>query len=153
MKNLKLILTVGLLSALVGCVNGDDYGSPDLSGECVDITATKTVQEIATLANATAQQYTNDDFIEAYVTSSDEGGNFYKSISLISLDGNKGFTMPVDAYNLYTKFEPGRKVTIVMKNRHFHNNSQIASLEIGSLYNNDTPDNPSDDRVGRISGV
>ncbi len=153
MKNLKLILTVGLLSALVGCVNGDDYGSPDLSGECVDITATKTVQEIATLANATAQQYTNDDFIEAYVTSSDEGGNFYKSISLISLDGNKGFTMPVDAYNLYTKFEPGRKVTINMKNRHFHNNSQIASLEIGSLYNNDTPDNPSDDRVGRISGV
>lgn len=153
MKNLKLILTVGLLSALVGCVNGDDYGSPDLSGECVDIAATKTVQEIATLANATAQEYTNADFIEAYVTSSDEGGNFYKSISLISLDGNKGFTIPVDSYNLYTKFEPGRKVTINMLDRHFHNNSQIASLEIGSLYNNDTPENPTDDKVGRISGV
>lgn len=153
MKNLKLILTVGLLSTLVGCVNGDDYNTPDLSGECVDIAATKSVQDIAVLANSTAQQYTNDDFIEAYVTSSDEGGNFYKSISLVSLDGTKGFTMPVDAYNLYTKFEPGRKVTINMKNRHFHNNTQIASLEIGSLYNNDTPDIPGDDRVGRISGV
>ena len=153
MKNLKLILTVGLLSVLVGCVNGDDYGSPDLSGECVDIAATKSVQDIAILANATAQEYTNADFIEAYVTSSDEGGNFYKSISLISLDGTKGFTMPVDAYNLYTKFEPGRKVTVNMQNRHFHFDDQIASLEIGSLYNNNTPEIPSDDVVGRISGV
>ena len=153
MKNLKLILTFGLLSVLVGCVNGDDYDSPDLSGECVDIAATKSVQDIAILANATAQEYTNADFIEAYVTSSDEGGNFYKSISLVSLDGTKGFTMPVDAYNLYTKFEPGRKVTVNMQNRHFHYDTQIASLEIGSLYNNDTPDIPSDDVVGRISGV
>ena len=153
MKNLKLILTFGLLSVLVGCVNGDDYDSPDLSGECVDIAATKSVQDIAILANGTAQEYTNADFIEAYVTSSDEGGNFYKSISLVSLDGTKGFTMPVDAYNLYTKFEPGRKVTINMQNRHFHYDTQIASLEIGSLYNNDTPDIPSDDVVGRISGV
>jgi hypothetical protein len=153
MKNLKLILTFGLLSVLLGCVNGDDYDSPDLSGECVDIAATKSVQDIAILANATAQEYTNADFIEAYVTSSDEGGNFYKSISLVSLDGTKGFTMPVDAYNLYTKFEPGRKVTVNMQNRHFHYDTQIASLEIGSLYNNDTPDIPSDDVVGRISGV
>ena len=153
MKNLKLILTFGLLSVLVGCVNGDDYDSPDLSGECVDIAATKSVQDIAILANGTAQEYTNADFIEAYVTSSDEGGNFYKSISLVSLDGTKGFTMPVDAYNLYTKFEPGRKVTVNMQNRHFHYDTQIASLEIGSLYNNDTPDIPSDDVVGRISGV
>jgi len=30
------------------------------------------------------------DYIEAYVTSSDEGGNFYKSISMMSLDGLKG---------------------------------------------------------------
>jgi hypothetical protein len=153
MKNLKLILTVGLFSTLVGCVNGDDYGKPDLSGECIDIAATVSVQDVAALANATAQEYTDADFIEAYVTSSDEGGNFYKSISLVSIDGTKGFTMPVDAYNLYTKFEPGRKVTINMQNRHFHFDSQIASMEIGSLYNNDTPDNPSDDIVGRISGV
>ena len=29
----------------------------------------------------------------AFVTSSDEGGNFYKSISMMSLDGLKGFSM------------------------------------------------------------
>ena len=153
MKNFKLILTASLLASLIGCINSDDYNTPDLSGECVNITATKSVQDIATLANSTAQEYTNADFIEAYVTSSDEGGNFYKSISLVSLDGTRGFTVPVDIYNLYTKYEPGRKVTINMKNRHFHFDNQIASLEIGSLYNNNTPDIPSDDVVGRISGV
>lgn len=153
MKIFKLIVTASLLTSLIGCVNGDDYNSPDLAGECVNITATKTVQEIANLANTTAQEYTTADFIEAYVTSSDEGGNFYKSLSLVSLDGTKGFTVPVDTYNLYTKYEPGRKVTINMKNRHFHFDNQIASLEIGSLYNNNTPEIPSDDVVGRISGV
>ena len=30
----------------------------------------------------------------------------------MSLDGLQGFSMPVDNYNLYTEFEPGRKVTI-----------------------------------------
>lgn len=153
MKNLKLILTATIIATLVSCVNGDDYNTPDLSGECIDIAATKSVDDIAALANSTAQQYTDADYIEAYVTSSDEGGNFYKSISLVSVDGTKGFTMPIDAYNLYTKYEPGRKVTVNMKDRYFHFNSQIASLEIGSLYNNNTPDNLTDDVVGRISGV
>jgi hypothetical protein len=153
MKNLKLILTATIIATLVSCVNGDDYNTPDLSGECIDIAATKSVDDIATLANSTAQQYTEADYIEAYVTSSDEGGNFYKSISLVSVDGTKGFTMPIDAYNLYTKYEPGRKVTVNMKDRYFHFDSQIASLEIGSLYNNNTPEDLTDDVVGRISGV
>lgn len=144
MKKLKLVLTTTILASLVGCVNGDDYGTPDLSNDCVNIAATKSVQDIATLATTTVQQYTNTDFIEAYVTSSDEGANFYKSISFVSVDGNKGFTMPIDSYNLYTEFEPGRKVTINMQNRYFHYKNQISSLEIGSLY---------EGSVGRISGV
>lgn len=144
MKKLKLVLTTAVLASLVGCVNGDDYGTPDLSNDCISIAATKSVQDIATLANTTVQQYPDADYIEAYVTSSDEGGNFYKSISFVSVDGAKGFTMPIDDYNLYTRYEPGRKVTINMQNRYFHYKNQISSLEIGSLY---------EGSVGRISGV
>lgn len=150
--NIKGLLIFPLLAATIsGCVNGDDYNTPDLSGECNTLTVTKTVQEITTTATTTYQQYLADDVIEAYVTSSDEGGNFYKSISLISLDGTVGFSMPIDAYNLYTKFEPGRKVYVNMKDRYFvtENNSTV----IGSLYYNNTPADPSDDEVGRISGV
>ena len=59
--------------------------------------------------------------------------------------------MPIDDYNLYTKYEPGRKVYINMTNRYF--NKQYGSTVIGSLYNNDTPADIGDDKVGRISGV
>ena len=130
MKNIKLVLTTAIFATLFGCVNNDNYADPDLSGECGDLTATKTVQNIATLATGSVISYNStvapgvsaDDIIEAYVTSSDEGGNFYKSISMVSLDGTKGFSVPVDDYNLYTKFEPGRKVYIKMKDRYFYNN-------------------------------
>ena len=147
MKNLKLVLTTAILATLTSCVNGDDYGTPDLTNDCVSIVKTKEVSEITSIATATTIPYTTDenlvDYIEAYVTSSDEGGNFYKSISMISTDGLTGFSMPVDNYNLYTEFEPGRKVTIKLdKNRYF--NRQHGSTVIGSSYNGG---------VGRISGV
>lgn len=142
MKTLKIIVTAALFTTLFGCVNGDNYGTPDLSGDCTDLAATKNVVDITATAVATATPYLTEDIIEAYVTSSDEGGNFYKSISFISLDGTVGFSMPVDNYNLYTKYEPGRKVSINMMNRYY--NLQHSSTVIGSSYN---------DGVGRISGV
>jgi hypothetical protein len=155
MKKIKLIFSLAIATSIVSCVNSDDYGTP--ADACVDLSANITVQDVSTLANSTAQQndFTVDteDYIEALVTSSDEGGNFYKSISLTTLDGTKGFTIPVDDYNLYTKFEPGRKVFVNMDALYFHYNSQISSLEIGDLFNNYTPDNLTDDKVGRISKV
>ena len=147
MKNLKLILATALFSTLFSCINNDNYSEPDLTGECADLTATKTIQDIALVATSTAQLWDSntDSIMEAYVTSSDEGGNFYKSVSMISIDGTKGFSMPIDAYNLYTKYEPGRKVYINLNGRHFANNSLTSTTEIGSLYNGT--------QVGRVSGV
>lgn len=147
MKKIKLIVTATLFATLLSCVNSDDYNTPDLSGDCFDIPKTKEVTDITSVAVASATEYMpavegQTDYIEAYVTSSDEGGNFYKSISFVSLDGTKGFSMPVDNYNLYNEFEPGRKVTIKLNERFF--NLQHSSTVIGSSYNNG---------VGRISGV
>lgn len=155
MKNFKIILSLVITTSILSCVNGDDYGTP--SETCVNLAANVTVQDVSLLANSSAQQndftLNTDDYLEAIVTSSDEGSNFYKSISLITLDGTKGFTMPVDDYNLYSKFEPGRKVFVNMDSVYFHYNSQISSLEIGDLFNNYTPTNLTDDKVGRISKV
>ncbi|MFC4741061.1 DUF5689 domain-containing protein [Flavobacterium ponti] len=142
MKTIKNLTLISLLAIFTGCVNSDEYNTPDLSSECVNLTATKNVEDITNAATSTATQYTNDDIIEAYVTSSDEGGNFYKSISFQSVDGTKGFSMPVDTYNLFNEFEPGRLVYINMKNLYV-STSQSSTI-IGSLYNGN---------VGRISGV
>ena len=143
MKKLNILLATILFSTLFSCINSDNYDAPNLSGECSDLTATMSVPALIATSTATYQKYVPNDIIEAFVTSSDEGGNFYKSISMMSLDGLKGFSMPVDNYNLYTEFEPGRKVTIKLdKNRYF--NKQHGSTVLGSSYNNG---------VGRISVV
>ncbi|PJE39431.1 MAG: hypothetical protein CUR32_12130 [Flavobacterium sp.] len=150
MKNLKFLALAFTAATFVSCVN-DEFREPDLSGECTTLTPTKTVQQIAALATASYVKYEGEDIIEAYVTSSDAGGNFYKSISLVSVDGQQGFSIPVDDYNLYTKYEPGRKVYVNMKNRYIVR--EFGSPIIGNLYNGGTPDDTSDDEVGRISPV
>jgi hypothetical protein len=150
MKNLKFLTLALAATFFAGCVN-DDFKDPDFRGTCTDLTATKTVQQIAALATASYVKYESEDIIEAYVTSSDKGGNFYKSLSLVSVDGQQGFSIPIDDYNLYTKYEPGRKVFVDMKNRYIVR--EFGSPVIGNLYNNGTPDITTDDEVGRISPV
>jgi len=158
MKNIKFLAIPALLATLVSCVNGDDYGTPDLSGKCATLEVTKDVAAItAAAATNNPQLYadprdadgnqTEIGVIEAYVTSSDEGGNFYKSISFVSGtdDDAIGFTIPVDNYNLYTKFEPGRKVYIRLDSLYYNFRTQTASYELGNLYNGN--------QIGRLSGV
>ncbi|MDI9256008.1 DUF5689 domain-containing protein [Flavobacterium sedimenticola] len=149
MKNLKF-LALAFTALFASCVN-DEFKDPDLSGDCATLTATKSVQDVAAMASSSYLKYENEDIIEAYVTSSDEGGNFYKSISMVSVDGQKAFSIPVDDYNLYTKYPPGQKVFVNMKNRYIV--TEFGGLLIGNLYNGGTADDPTDDEVGRISPV
>jgi Family of unknown function (DUF5689) len=120
MKNkIKNIVMLSFLSASVlSCVN-DSFDNPLLTAECVSPSLTKT-KEVQDIYNATpfggTPQYTADDVIEAIVTSSDEGGNFFKTISLMSTDGTRGFSVSIDEYNLYTKnLQPGKKVFVKLK--------------------------------------
>lgn len=129
MKKIKLILTLALATTIFGCTNGDDYGTPDLSTSCTTKTANvdvlTDVVTPASLVGSTATLWTDvtaEDIVEAYVTSSDEGGNFYKSISMVAYDSNGdeyGFSVPVNQYNLYTMYEPGRKVYVKMNGLYY----------------------------------
>ena len=134
-KSFKLIITATLVASMLGCSNSDNYSVPE-TNDCNDLTPTKTVAQVLAVINNNLNQFDStydNDIIEAYVTSSDEGGNFFKSISLVSVDGAKGFSIPINAYNLYTKYEPGRKVFIKLKGRHHQINADTDSPEIGSL--------------------
>jgi hypothetical protein len=124
-----LILSIGLFS---GCVN-DSYDTPQF-GDCVhpDLTKTKEVADIYAIAKnpvpdpitgiPNTPTYTADDTIEAYVISSDEGGNFYKSMYFQPLDGSKGFNLSIDEVNLYAKkFQVGKKVFLKLKGLAFGN--------------------------------
>ncbi len=139
MKNifLKTILLLTIAISFTGCVTDDKYSTPNPALVTYTFTPTKTVAEINAAATGTAVQYTADDIIEAYVTSSDEKGNFYKSISFqtIPTDGSApiGFSVPVNISTLYGRgFDPGRKIYIKLNG--LYTGKVYGSLQIGSLY-------------------
>ena len=122
-------LTAGTFSS---CVNDDEYAVPTI--ECTETSLVKTIEVSAVPASATLKQYLADDVIEAYVTSSDEGGNYFKSISFQTLDGSKAFSVPVDAASTFVSFAPGRKVFIKLQNLY----TDVANdgVRIGAIFVN-----------------
>lgn len=113
------LVTLGLFSA---CVN-DTFDTP-VQGNCLspELTKTKEVSAIYGVATNITATYPADDIIEAYVISSDEGGNFYKSMYFQADDGKKGFNLSVDEVNAYTKnLQPGKKVFLKLKGLAFAN--------------------------------
>jgi hypothetical protein len=123
---LFLALAAGTFSS---CVNDDDYEIP--TSECVDTTLEATIP-VAAVPAGTLAQYLQDDIIEAYVTSSDEGGNFFKTISFQTKDGAKGFSVPVDASSTFISFTPGRKVFVKLKNLYTDLNN--GGTRIGAVF-------------------
>ena len=141
---IKSIAAIGVFSALLfSCSNDDSYGTPKEVTECSEpnIAATKTVAEVVALAtSSTPSQFLNANtgVIEAYVTSSDERGNFFKSVTFqtLSTDGTApiGFSVALDESTLFGKgFTPGNKVYIVLDSLYY--GKIDGSLKIGGLFN------------------
>lgn len=126
-------------ASLSSCINDDDYDVP-VQAECIETTLVKTKEPQDIIAVDAPVKYTGDDIIEAYVVSTDVAGNFFKTISLQTLDGSFGFSVPIDVTTVYPKFEPGRKVMIKLKDTYV--DKEFGSLRIGALFNN---------QVGRLS--
>lgn len=123
-----ILASIGLFSS---CVN-DTYDTPKF--DCVNPGLTKTKEVVDIYAVAinpvpdpltgipNTPTYVADDIIEAYVISSDEGGNFYKSMYFQPIDGSRGFNLSIDEVNMYTKnFQPGKKVFLKLKGLAFGN--------------------------------
>lgn len=136
------------------CVNDDDYSVPNLACVEPNLTANKSVQQIYQMATPNVQQYPSvaggGDVIEAYVVSSDKGGNFFKSLSLQTVATEStpaiGFSVPIDVTSLFATYEPGRKVYVRLNNRYF--SIANSSLVIGEIFINATSGAAS---VGRLS--
>lgn len=137
-----ILLSIGFFTS---CVN-DTYDTPNF-GDCVNpgLIKNKEVAQIYTVAInpkpdpitgiPNTPTYSTDDIIEAYVVSSDEGGNFYKSMYFQPTDGSKGFNLSIDEVNLYAKnFQPGKKVFLKMKGLAYGNpsNSYARGLVFGA---------------------
>jgi hypothetical protein len=123
--------------------------TPKLDCTQPDLIVNKEVEKVHDLAGTVAKQYVYDDIIEAYVVSSDEDGNFFKTISFQTLAKEKtpitGFSIPVDASNTYIDYQVGNKVYVKLKNQFtdlFYGGLRIGSLNVS---------NAGDPTIGRIS--
>lgn len=148
MKNIVSNLFYGI-SLLLICSCNTEIENPKLACTQPDFKINKTVEKVYELSGTTAKQYLYDDIVEAYVVSSDEGGNFFKSISLQTKTASQapavGFSVPVDASNTYIDYRVGNKVYVKLKNQ--FTDLYYGGLRIGSLY----VSNAGDPTVGRIS--
>lgn len=130
-----------------GCNN--EVEIPKLECTQPDLTVNQTVQKVKDLSGSVPKPYNYNDIIEAYVVSSDEGGNFFKSISFQTLATDKtpaiGFSIPVDVSNTYIDFRVGNKVYIKLKNQ--FKDLYFGGMRIGSLY----VSNAGDPTIGRVS--
>jgi hypothetical protein len=152
-KNSCIILAA--IALFSSCVN-DTYDTPKFD-TCVDpgLTKNKEVADIYAVAKnpvatppsevPNTPTYTADDIIEAYVISSDEGGNFYKSMYFQPTDGSKGFNLSIDDANMYMKsFQPGKKVYLKLKGLAYANPT---SFGVGLIFGAPPTDQYAVDRL------
>ncbi|WP_309642270.1 DUF5689 domain-containing protein [Flavobacterium sp.] len=147
MKNkiINLFIITSMIGLFSSCTEKDHYDAP-ASAECVNPGLAKT-KEVAALwataptgaspdATVVYHNYSIPgdptspeilDYIEGYVISSDEGGNFFKSMYVQPTDGSRGYNLSVDAYNLYTTgYQPGKKVFLKLNGLAYANPSSYA---------------------------
>mgnify|MGYP003636849872 CR=1 FL=1 len=137
------IAAVFTFSSSLSCVKTNDFNIPKET--CVDtITTTKTIAELFNIATETATKYAVDDAIEGYVISSDQEGNFFKNTAIQTSDGSLGFSVSIDQTDLYTIYNPGRKVYVKLNGLYLEKDNNV--LEIGGLF----IDNFQNETVGRI---
>jgi hypothetical protein len=144
----SLFFSIAITFLFTSCVN-DAVDVPKLTCSQPDLTVNRTVDKVRESSNAIVSQYKYDDIIEAYVVSSDESGNFFKSISFQTLATATtpaiGFSVPVDASNLYIDYRLGNKVYLKLKDQ--YTDISFGGMRIGSIFVNSY----NEGGVGRLS--
>ncbi|WP_373057372.1 DUF5689 domain-containing protein [Zunongwangia sp. H14] len=134
---LKSVPGLIMLILLNSCVQTDDFDLPEIQeseitvdGNLTGITAVK-----GNFNAETGEIYTfrdTDTYFEAYVVSSDEGGNFYKELVLQDKPENPtaGIVILVDDNSLHDTFNFGRKVFVKLDGLSLWYNNGVLQLGI-----------------------
>lgn len=147
--NLKFYTVFLGIAMIFGSCAKEEFDVPKLSCTQPDLKVNRSVEEVRASTSSVVSQYNYDDIIEAYVVSSDEEGNFFKTISFQTLATATspaiGFSVPLDVSNSYIDFRLGNKVYIKMKNQ--YTDIYFGGMRIGDIYVNTN----NEGGVGRIS--
>ena len=139
MKTIKLtqvFLAFLALVTITSCVNDDDFAIPDLTveepqldGEVITISALRNLflQEGETVDLTESTQY-----VEGYVVSSDEFGNWFEEIVIQDNAENPtaGVRILIDESPLFTFYEVGRKIFVRLGGLHLGESNGVLSLGV-----------------------
>ena len=144
MKKTITVKCILFLFSLTACIRTHDFES--LTQDCKDVAVvTTSIDQIKSLATNQPERYVHDDLIEAYVVSNDQSGNFFKKLILQNREGTLGFSINLDHTDLYTRYNPGRKIYFRLKDSYFQIKNE--ALELGALFT----DPFNRESVGRIA--
>jgi len=139
MKNIK-ILGVLVIFTMLSCVKTDDFELPDLEtseieieGNITNISAVKGNFNFETEAIYTFRE--TDTWFEAYVISSDAGGNFYKELIVQDKASNptSGIHLLLDHNSLFDTYNLGRKIYVKLDGLSLWYNNGVLQLGIQNL--------------------
>ncbi|MDR2121545.1 MAG: DUF5689 domain-containing protein [Flavobacteriaceae bacterium] len=142
MKITKIIQRIMILFVIslsfMACVHDDDYNEPT-KNEGEVLIPTITIPQV----HATAPTYTglvNDTvpesitfakgaILEGYVISTDQGGNVYKNLFIVTDDGKKGVMLSINESNIYTHYPLGAKIYVKLEGLYY--GKQNGMVQIG----------------------
>lgn len=121
----SLVSIIALIATFNSCVEDTDYETPQiacvepvLTGNNVPLLNIVTLW-VANLGESSVYTFDEDyeDYITVYVTSSDETGNFYKELFVQDspTEPTIAIKLSIDTQDLYTKYQPGRKLYVYLK--------------------------------------
>ena len=133
---MKTFLILGFLGfSLISCVKTDDFEIPNVETE--EFSLNENITNIAAVKNLFDPEnndiYTfseTETFMEAYVISSDEGGNFYKELALQDrpVAPKAGILILVDDNSLFETFDFGRKIYVKLDGLSLWQNNGVIQL-------------------------
>jgi len=114
-KYLSFLLLIAI--AFSSCVQDDDFTIPPINSKEPNITVNSSIQLVKDTYRGfepleVAPNASQPVYIEGYVVSSDEFGNFFKTLIIQDKSENPtaGIAISTERTDVYTFFEPGRKV-------------------------------------------
>lgn len=120
MKNINHIFAIALASIIAfSCVEDDDFSIPDTATVAIDppanlIDMSAVIGQIGQSSTGIVTFENNEQFIEGYVISSDEAGNYFEELIIQDVIENPtaGIKILIDNSPLFTTYAIGQRVYV-----------------------------------------
>lgn len=112
----KCVLFV-FLGMLFSCIENSGYVVPDINCSESNLIQTHSIQQVKEMVGFGLREFNENMVISGFVVSSDETGNFYKSLYIQDAveNANSAIKIELDLADYYTKYPLGRKVFVQLQ--------------------------------------